>query len=111
MDQPSIPPKNSGNRQAKKASTAKYVYQIEGVLETMSGAVGGFRARLCSLDFLGSVDVPASIFDKELLQYIKWRLKVNNYLDVRKLPVAIQNQIREPMNQYLDNWVLQYGSI
>ena len=111
MDQPSVPPENSGKRQVKKEGTTKYVYQIDGVLETMTGNVGGFRARLCSLDFLGSVDVPASIFNKELLAYIKWRLKVNEHLDVRKLPVEIQNQIREPMNRYLDNWVSQYGAL
>jgi len=69
------------------------------------------RVLLCSKDFFDSVDVPASIFDKGTLNYLKFRLKVNEFVDVRKLPVPIQNKIRLPMNQWLDNWVIKESAI
>jgi len=52
------------------------------------------------------VDVPFNIFDKETLQYLRYRLAVNDYVDIRKLPDSVINKIRAPLNQWLDNWVL-----
>jgi hypothetical protein len=83
-----------------------YVYQIKGVLEKPNKEVGGFRITICTVDYMGMVDVPANIFSKELLAYFKYRLAVNNYLDVRKIPNSIINQMRMPMNKWLDEWVL-----
>jgi len=85
-----------------------YVYQIKGVLEKPNKEVGGFRVAVCSADILQHVDVPAEIFKPELLAYFKYRLAVNNHLDVRKLPNHVMNQLRKPMDQWLDYWVL-YG--
>jgi hypothetical protein len=81
------------------------VYQIKGVLEKPNKEIGGFRVAVCSVDILEHVDVPANIFKPELISYFKYRLAVNNYLDVRKLPDHIANQLRVPMNKWLDNWV------
>jgi hypothetical protein len=86
-----------------------YVYQIKGVLEKPNKDIGGFRVVVCSSDILQAVDVPAGIFKPELLAYFKYRLAVNNHLDVRQLPHKIMNELREPMNDWLDNWVL-HGS-
>jgi len=83
-----------------------YVYQIKGVLEMPNKEVGGIRVAICSADVLEYVDVPAAIFEKELLSFLKYRLAVNNYVDVRKFPDKITNQLREPLNAYLDNWIL-----
>jgi hypothetical protein len=83
-----------------------YVYQIKGVLEKPNKEVGGFRITICTVEYMGLVDVPADIFSKELLAYFKYRLAVNNHLDVRKLPNNIINQLRKPMNKWLDEWVL-----
>jgi len=83
-----------------------YVYQIKGILEKPNKDIGGMRVLLCSKDFFDSVDVPAEIFDKSTLKYLKFRLQVNEYIDVQKLPIPIQNRIRSPMNQWLDNWVI-----
>jgi hypothetical protein len=83
-----------------------YVYQIKGILEKPNKEVSGFRITICTVEYMGLVDVPASIFSKELLAYFKYRLAVNNSLDVRKIPNSIINQMRTPMNKWLDEWVL-----
>lgn len=83
-----------------------YVYQIKGVLEKPNKEVGGFRITICTVEYMGLVDVPANIFSKEVLAYFKYRLAVNNHLDIRKLPDNITNQLRAPMNKWLDEWVL-----
>lgn len=88
-----------------------YVYQIKGILEKPNKEIGGMRVLLCSKDFFDSIDVPASIFDKGTLDYLKFRLMVNEFVDVRKLPITIQNRIRSPMNQWLDNWVIRESTI
>ena len=90
----------------KRPMSKLYVYQIKGVLETPHKEIGGIRVAVCSVDTLEFVDVPASVFDKELLSFLKYRLAVNNYLDVRKLPDNIVNKLKTPLNAYLDNWVL-----
>ena len=87
-----------------------YVYQIKGVLEKPNKEIGGFRVAVCSADILQLVDVPADIFKPELLAYFKYRLAVNNYLDVRKIPDNIANQLRTPMNDWLDYWVCHGNS-
>jgi hypothetical protein len=83
-----------------------YVYQIKGIMELPNKEIGAIRVAICSVDILDYVDVPAAIFNKELLAYLKYRLAVNNYVDVRKFPDKITNQLRTPLNTYLDNWVL-----
>jgi hypothetical protein len=88
-----------------------YVYQIKGILEKSNKDVGGIRVLICSKDFFDSVDVPAEVIDKETLRYLKYRLAVNEFVDVRKLPIVIQNRIRTPLNLWLDNWVLKENSI
>jgi hypothetical protein len=88
--------------------SSTYVYQIKGVMEKPNKEVGGFMVAVCSADILQNVIVPADIFKPELLAYFKYRLSVNNYLDVRKLPDPVMNQLRKPMNEWLDYWVL-YG--
>ena len=85
--------------------SSTYVYQIKGVLEKPNKEIGGFRVAVCSADILQLVDIPADIFEPELLAYFKYRLSVNNYLDVRKVPDNIHNQLRNPMNKWLDHWV------
>ena len=82
-----------------------YVYQVKGILEKPNKDIGGMRVLVCSKDFFDSVDVPSDIFDKETLSYLKYRLAVNEFIDVRKLPVSIINKIRIPMNKWLDNWI------
>ena len=88
-----------------------YVYQIKGILEKPNKEIGGMRVLLCSKDFFDSVDVPANIFDKETLKYLKFRLAVNDFIDIKKLPVHIVNKIRAPLNQWLDNWVIREKTI
>jgi len=88
-----------------------YVYQIKGILEKSNKDVSGIRVLVCSKDFFDSVDVPAEVIDKETLRYLKYRLAVNEFVDVRKLPIVIQNRIRVPLNLWLDNWVLKENSI
>lgn len=82
-----------------------YVYKILGVLETSDGEIGGLRVSVCSAAYMGDVDVPSIVFDKETLDYLKFRLKVHSYLNVQQLPNRIQNKIRTPTGRYLDEWV------
>ena len=86
--------------------SSTYVYQIKGILERTNKDICAIRVAVCSAEILQTVDVPAEIFEPELLAFLKYRLAVNNYLDVRKLPNSIQNKLRAPLNQWLDNWVL-----
>ena len=82
-----------------------YGYQITGVLEMPGGEIKGFRVLLCTLHHFETVDVPSHIFDKSVLAYIKFRTSLPSTLDIRKLPVEIENRIRFPMNKFLDKWV------
>ena len=84
-----------------------YAYQIQGALENDRQDVLGFRAFLCTATFFDTVDIPAEIFDRELLSYMKFRLAVTERVDMRRLPNAILNKLRTPMNQWLDQWVLE----
>lgn len=88
-----------------------YVYQIKGILEKANKDIGGIRVLVCSKDYFENVDVPPEIIDKETLAYLKYRLAVNDYMDIRKLPIYIQNRIRSPLNQWLDNWVIREKTI
>jgi len=88
-----------------------YVYQIKGILEKDNKDIGGIRVLICGKDFFENVDAPPEIFDKETLKYLKFRLAVNEFLDVRKLPITVQNRIRSPLNQWLDNWVIREKTI
>lgn len=76
-----------------------------GVLETSDGEIGGMRVKVCSSVYMGDVDVPSIVFDKETLDYLKFRLKVNSYLNVQQLPNKVQNKMREPIGRYLDEWI------
>jgi hypothetical protein len=83
-----------------------YAYQIKGILEKPNKQIGGIRVVVCTPTFFETVDVPATIFDKATLSYLKFRLAVNDFIDVKKLPEPIISRLRNPMNQWLDNWVL-----
>jgi len=88
-----------------------YVYQIKGILEKPNKDIGGIRVLVCSKDNLELIDAPSEILDKETIKYLKFRLAVNDYLNVRKLPYTIQNKIRNPLNEWLDNWVIKERTI
>ena len=88
-----------------KSEPIIYVYRIQGVLEKEDGSVGGIRVSVCSATIMQDVDVPSSIFPKELLEYLKFRLMVNNYLNVQQLPNKLQIELRNPIGKYLDKWV------
>ena len=85
----------------------QYVYQIKGILEKPNKDIGGIRILICSQNYFDSVDVPAVVFDKETLRYLRFRLAVNDYINVNRLPISVVNRIREPMNKWLDNWVIR----
>jgi len=93
---------------------SKYVYQIQGALESASGQFQGLRVLVCDLYNLDSVDVPMEILDKETARYIEFRLNITTEtMNIQKLPVSVQNKIRAPLGRWLDEWVLEnfYGDI
>jgi hypothetical protein len=93
---------------------SKYVYQIQGALESATGQFQGLRVLVCDLYNFDSVDVPMEILDKETARYIEFRLRVTTEtMNIQKLPVSVQNKIRAPLGRWLDEWVLEnfYGDI
>lgn len=91
----------------------KYVYQIQGALENEHGQFKGLRILVCDLYNFDSVDVPVEILDKETARYIQFRLKVTaDTIKIQNLPNSVQNKIRAPLGQWLDQWVLEnfYGN-
>jgi hypothetical protein len=93
---------------------SKYVYQIQGALESAAGQFQGLRVLVCDLYNFDSVDVPMEILDKETARYIEFRLNITTEtMNIQKLPVSVQNKIRAPLGRWLDDWVLEnfYGDI
>lgn len=91
---------------------SKYVYQIKGALENAQGQFQGLRVLVCDVFNFDEVDVPKEILDKDTAQYLQFRLKVTtDAINIQRLPVRIQNQIRKPLGLWLDQWVLEnfYG--
>jgi len=91
---------------------SKYVYQIQGALESPMGKFLGLRVLVCDVNFLDMVDVPVEILDHETTKYLQFRLSITaETLDIQRLPVEIQNRIRTPLGRWLDHWVLDnfYG--
>ena len=95
-------------------SMNKYVYQIQGVLESPAGKLTGLRILVCDLYNFDQADVPIEILDYETVKYIEFRLKLSeDALNIQRLPVKVQNNIRNPLGKWLDRWVLDnfYGDI
>jgi hypothetical protein len=91
---------------------SKYVYQIQGALESPMGKLLGFRCLVCNIDFLDMVDAPVEVLDHETIKYLQFRLSITSEaLVIQQLPVEIQNRIRAPLGRWLDRWVLDnfYG--
>ena len=90
------------------------MYQIHGALENARGQFKGLRVLVCDLNYFDSVDVPVEVLDNETAKFLQFRLKVSKQpLDIQRLPVSVQNRIREPLGRWLDDWVLKnfYGNI
>ena len=90
----------------------KYVYQIQGALESADGKLLGLRVLVCDLHNFDSVDVPIEILDTETLSYLRFRLKVSDEtINIQRLPNGVQNKIRMLLGHWLDRWVLEnfYG--
>jgi len=91
---------------------SKYVYQIQGAIESPMGKLIGLRCLVCNIDFLDMVDVPVEVLDHETTKYLQFRLSITaEALNIQSLPVEIQNRIRAPLGRWLDHWVLDnfYG--
>ena len=86
---------------------SKYVYQIQGALENKDGVLHGLRVLVCDLYNFDSVDVPIAVLDKETRAYLKYRLMVTETMNIQRLPIRIQNNIRAPLGRWLDQWVLK----
>ena len=88
------------------------MYQIQGVLESPAGKLTGLRILVCDLYNFDQADVPIEILDYETVKYIEFRLKLSeDALNIQRLPVKVQNNIRTPLGKWLDRWVLDnfYG--
>ena len=93
-------------------SMNKYVYQIQGALESAQGKLLGLRVLVCDLHNFDSVDVPIDILDKDTISYLRFRLKLSDEtINIQRLPNSVQNKIRMLLGHWLDRWVLEnfYG--
>lgn len=91
---------------------SKYVYQIQGALENPQGKFLGLRVLVCDAYNFDSVDVPVEVLDSETAKYLQFRLSITaETINIKLLPVGIQNKIRTPLGRWLDQWVLEnfYG--
>jgi hypothetical protein len=91
---------------------SKYVYQIQGALQSPMGKFIGLRVLVCNVDFLDMADVPVEVLDYETTKYMQFRLSITaEAINIQSLPVEIQNRIRVPLGRWLDHWVLEnfYG--
>ena len=90
----------------------KYVYQIQGALENPPGKLKGLRILVCDLNNFDTADAPIEILDYETVKYLEFRLNLSeDALNIQRLPVKVQNNIRTPLGKWLDRWVLDnfYG--
>lgn len=86
-------------------TTKYYAYQVKGLLERADKSIGGLVVLVCTPHAFEEVDVPGDIFDKETLAFLRYRIAVNDFLDINKLPWSALKHIRGPLNKYLDDWV------
>ena len=85
---------------------SKYVYQIQGALESKQGELLGLRVLVCNAHYFDSVDVPVEVLDSETAKYLKFRLSITaETVNISTLPVEVQNRIRAPLGRWLDHWV------
>jgi hypothetical protein len=90
-----------------------YAYQIQGALQDNRGVFLGLRVMVCNANNLSSVDVPVEVFDSETIKYLQFRLSITaEAVNIKNMPVEIQNRIRAPLGRWLDRWVLDnfYGN-
>ena len=85
----------------------EYAYQIQGALEDKKHNVKGFRVFLWTANNFYEVDVPDTVFSKEILAYMKYRMMLTKVVEIQGLPEKIQRQIRDPMGEYLNKWVME----
>ena len=91
---------------------SRYVYQIQGALENAAGELKGLRLLVCDVHNFDTADVPVEVLDRETIKYLEFRLKLTgDALNIQRLPVRVQNNIRTPLGKWLDRWVLEnfYG--
>jgi hypothetical protein len=90
-----------------------YAYQIKGALENAQGRFVGLCVLVCDKNNFELVDVPVEVLDKDTVNFLQFRLKVTEVIDIQRLPYNIQNKIRAPLGRWLDRWVLDnfYGNI
>jgi hypothetical protein len=91
----------------------KYAYQIQGALENRQGQLLGLRVLVCDVYNFDSVDIPVEVIDAKTAKYLQFRLSITaESLNIKNLPVEIQNKIRVPLGKWLDQWVLEnfYGN-
>jgi len=89
-----------------------YAYQIKGALESVNGKFLGFQVIVCNASKLETVNIPATILDRETVKYLEFRLKLTrDPMNIQRLPFKVQNKIRVPLGNWLDKWVLKnfYG--
>lgn len=89
----------------------KYLYEILGALENEQGKFKGFEIFVCTNYNFDIVLVPDSVFTKETIKYIEFRLKLHKSFNIKKLPATVQSDIKMPLGHWLNEWLLNsiYG--
>lgn len=85
----------------------KYAYRILGFLESKSKRIVGVKVLITSAVHFDELDVPACLFDDEVMDYLRFRLAASGHMKIRNLPPVIYHGIKGPLHDYMDLWVLQ----
>lgn len=85
----------------------RYAYQIQGALENAQGKFCGFRVLVCDENNMDMVDVPREVLGQDTAQFIQFRLKLTENIEIQKLPTRVQVTVRATLGKWLDRWVLE----
>jgi hypothetical protein len=85
----------------------RYTYKLKSFMHNKELGPIGFCVLVMTDNYFYEVDVPADIFDPEIMAYIKFRLKLSQNMEVLNLPPDVQAGLREPLGLFIECWILE----
>jgi hypothetical protein len=85
----------------------KYTYKLKNFLYNKELGPMGFCVLVMTNNYFYEVDVPADIFDPEIMAYIKFRLSISHNMEISRLPPDVQDGLKEPLGFFIECWLLE----
>lgn len=85
----------------------KYTYKLKSLLTDEELEPIGICVLVMTDSYFYEVDVPAELFDLELMKYIKFRLCLSQMMDVNRLPPKLQEDLKIPLAFFIECWLLE----